>query len=214
MDRKTKRILMCAFGVFVCAVSVGIFKHAALGIDPFQTLMSGLTEVTKIRYGTLYVIVNGVLLIAALFFDRTKIGIGTLMNLFLFGYIVEFSQKICEHLIPDPSFPVRILLLVPAVVLLCFAAAVYFTANLGVSAYDAVSLILADRQKIIPFAWCRVITDVFCVIAGTVLLYTSGWSWGQISAVVGVGTILTAFFMGPLITWFREHVSDPFLENG
>jgi uncharacterized membrane protein YczE len=32
--------------------------------------------------------------------------------------------------------------------------------------------------------------------------------------VAGIGTILTAFFMGPLITWFREHISDPFLENG
>lgn len=213
MNKMTKRILMCAFGVVVCALSVGIFKHASLGIDPFQTLMSGLAEVTPIRYGTLYVIVNAVLLTVSLILDRSRIGIGTLLNLFFFGYIVEFSQKICESLIPDPSLPVRFVLLVPAVILLCFSAAVYFSADLGVSAYDAVSLILADRQKVIPFAFCRVITDVFCVLAGILLLRFAGWSWKEITAVVGIGTILTAFFMGPLIAWFREHVSEPFLEG-
>ena len=32
---------MSLFGVIICAISVGIFKIAALGVDPFQSLMSG-----------------------------------------------------------------------------------------------------------------------------------------------------------------------------
>ena len=31
-----KRIAMSLFGVIICAISVGIFKIAALGVDPFQ----------------------------------------------------------------------------------------------------------------------------------------------------------------------------------
>ena len=47
------RIAMSALGVLVCGVSVGMFKHASLGVDPFQSLMSGLDAVIPISFGTL-----------------------------------------------------------------------------------------------------------------------------------------------------------------
>ena len=50
---KKKRILMSVLGVAACGISVGMFKHAALGMDPFQSLMSGLDAVIPIRFGTL-----------------------------------------------------------------------------------------------------------------------------------------------------------------
>ncbi len=37
---KTRRIVMSALGVVICGISVGMFKHASLGVDPFQSLMS------------------------------------------------------------------------------------------------------------------------------------------------------------------------------
>ena len=138
---KTKRILMSALGVVICGISVGMFKHAALGVDPFQSLMSGLDAVIPIRFGTLYVIVNLILLLFALVFDRRKIGLATLINLFLLGYIAEFSQACCRSAFPDMSLPGRLALLTAAIVIMCLASAFYFTADLGVSTYDAVSLI-------------------------------------------------------------------------
>ena len=61
LHMKRKRILMSALGVVICGISVGMFKHAALGVDPFQSLMSGLDAVIPIRFGTLYVIANLIL---------------------------------------------------------------------------------------------------------------------------------------------------------
>ena len=40
-DNIKKRIGMSLFGVIICAVSVVIFKIAALGVDPFQSLIHG-----------------------------------------------------------------------------------------------------------------------------------------------------------------------------
>ena len=60
---KKRRIMMSLAGVLICAVSVGVFKIAALGVDPFQSLMSGLDAFIPIPFGTLYVIVNALLLI-------------------------------------------------------------------------------------------------------------------------------------------------------
>ncbi len=137
MNQMVKRIIMSVLGVVICGISVGMFKFAALGIDPFQSLMSGLDAVIPIRFGTLYIIVNVVLLLFALIFDRKKIGIATFINLFLLGYIVEFSQGLCERLMPDAPLWLRVVILLIAIVILCLSSALYFTADLGVSTYDA-----------------------------------------------------------------------------
>ena len=212
-DRKllVKRIFMSVLGVVICGISVGMFKFAALGIDPFQSLMSGLDAVIPIRFGTLYVIVNAVLLLFALIFDRRKIGIATFINLFLLGYIVEFSQSLCERLMPDASLPLRIVILLIAVVILCLSSALYFTADLGVSTYDAVALVWSEKQSKIKFAFCRVICDFVCVALGVGLLLLSGMKIMDVFGTVGVGTIITAFFMGPLISFFNNHIARPML---
>ena len=213
MNQMVKRILMSVFGVALCGVSVGMFKFAALGVDPFQSLMSGLDAVIPIRFGTLYVIVNAVLLLFALIFDRKKIGIATFINLFLLGYIVEFSQGLCEKLMPNASLWLRVVILLIAIVILCLSSALYFTADLGVSTYDAVALVWSQRQSKIKFAYCRVICDFICVALGVVLLLIAGKSFEEIFGSVGIGTIITAFFMGPLITFFNVRVAQPLLGN-
>ncbi len=209
-----KRILMSALGVAICGISVGMFKHASLGVDPFQSLMSGLDAVIPIHFGTLYVIVNLLLLVFALAFDRRKIGLATLINLFLLGYIAEFSQSCMAKLLPAPTLPLRLLILAIAIVIMCLASAFYFTADLGVSTYDAVALIWSEKQKRIAFPICRVITDLFCVLCGILLCMAAGFTLRQITGEVGIGTIITAFFMGPLIQFFNRHAARPFLYGG
>ncbi len=212
-EHMMRRVLMSALGVAICGISVGMFKHAALGVDPFQSLMSGLDAVIPIRFGTLYVIVNLVLLGFALAFDRRKIGLATLINLFLLGYIAEFSQGLMARLLPEPTLAVRLGLLAVAIVIMCLASAFYFTADLGVSTYDALALIWSQRQRRVPFAACRVITDLVCVVGGVALCGLAGFTLSQIAGEVGVGTLVTAFFMGPLIEFFNQKVARPFL-NG
>lgn len=212
-DKKSKRILMSVLGVMICGVSVGMFKRAELGVDPFQSLMSGLDAMIPISFGTLYVIANAVLLSFSLIFDRKKIGIATFINLFLLGYVAEYSQKFFEYIFPEMNRLSSLLLLLAAVIIMCLASSLYFTADLGVSTYDAVSLVISERQSKVSFRLCRIIGDLLCVIAGAFLCLLSGFSIGQIGTVIGAGTIITAFFMGPLIDYFNIHVAKPFLEK-
>lgn len=207
----TRRIVMCVLGVVICGLSVGMFKHAAFGVDPFQALMSGLDAVIPIRFGTLYVIVNLLLLCFSLVTDRRKIGLATFINLFLLGYIVEFSQSVCTRLFPEPGLGARILLFLLGLVILSLASALYFTADLGVSTYDAIALVWSEHQSRIPFQFCRIITDSVCVITGVTLCLISGMGASQIFGAVGIGTVVTAFFMGPLIAFFNRHVAQPLL---
>ncbi len=97
------------------------------------------------------------------------------------------------------------------VVIICFGSAFYMTADLGVSTYDAVALIICNTWKKGKFQYVRIATDLVCVILGAVLFLLSGGEFSGIPAIVGVGTIITAFFMGPLIEFFNVHIARPIL---
>lgn len=208
---KSRRILMSLSGVIICAISVGIFKIAALGVDPFQSLMSGLDQLIPIPFGTLYVIVNLLLLTFSIVVDRHNIGIATFINLFLLGYITQFTYDFLQTVIVNPSMVVRILCLLVGIVIICFGSALYMTADLGVSTYDAVAIVLSGKWKLAKFQYCRIGTDLVCVVAGTIIFLIGGGAVSQIPTIVGVGTIITAFFMGPLIEYFNVKVARPLL---
>lgn len=208
-----KRILMSLFGVIVCAISVGIFKIAALGVDPFQSFMAGLDALVPIKFGTLYVIANAVLFIFMLIFDRHYIGIATFINLFLLGYITQFTYEFLQTVIVEPAIWMRVVCLVVGVVIICFGSAFYMTADLGVSTYDAVALIIVNTWKRGKFQYVRIITDVVCVLLGVALFLISGGAAKDIITIAGVGTVITAFFMGPLIEFFNVHCARPILNK-
>ena len=210
---KMRRIMMSLFGVLICAVSVGIFKLAALGVDPFQSLMSGLDQLIPISFGTLYVIVNLILLSFSLLTDRHNIGIATFINLFLLGYVTQFTYDSLQKLFPTPTLLFRIACLLIGIVIICFGSALYMTADLGVSTYDAVAIVLANKWKIAKFKFCRIGTDLICVIAGIIVFLLGGGTISSIPTIVGVGTIVTAFFMGPLIELFNEKIARPLLNR-
>ena len=213
MSIKTRRILMSLCGVIICAVSVGVFKIAALGVDPFQSLMSGLDSLIPISFGTLYVIVNLLLLTFSLIVDRSKIGLATFINLFLLGYITEFTYEYLQTVFVAPSMITRALCLLVGIVVICFGSALYMTADLGVSTYDAIAIALSGKWKLARFQYCRIATDVVCVVSGVLLFLAAGGTIGQIPTIAGVGTIITAFFMGPLIEYFNVRVARPLLKK-
>jgi len=206
MTEKTKRILMTLGGVTICGFSVGMFSFSAFGMDPFQVLAHGIWKLTPLGFGLLYTIINLIMLLVVFLVDRHKIGLGTFMNIFLVGYLVQFSSWLYETLIPAPSILMKALFLIFGVVIMCFGSALYFTGDLGVSTYDAVSLIMAEKQ-VAKFHYCRVGTDLICTLIGGLLLYLK--TGMGVFTILGIGTIVTAFFMGPLIAFFNHHAAMP-----
>ena len=203
-----RRIVLALAGMIIAGISIGFFKRAFFGVDPFQCLCNGLNRVIPIGFGTLYMLINAALLLAVFFLDRHYIGISTFINLFLLGYIAEFSENILARVFGDLGIWGRILFLIIGIVITCIAAALYYTANLGVSAYDAIPLHISDRKPklfghVLPFRVIRIISDLICVGVGLALGFPAG-----------IGTVVTALFMGPLITFFRKTISDPLLARG
>ena len=198
---------MALAGMAIAGLAIGFFTRAFFGVDPFQCFCNGINQVIPIGFGTLYMLINAVLLIIDYFLDRHYIGISTFINLFLRGYAAEFSENQLARMFGEPAMPLRILFLLIGIVVSCIAAALYYTADLGVSTYDAIPLHIADRKpkvfdKVVPFRVIRIISDLICVSIGFALGF-----------LPGIGTIITALFMGPLITFFRKTMTDPMLKR-
>lgn len=199
MSEMKKRIIMTIVGVLTSGFCVGLFNFSVFGMDPFQVFAHGVCGkfVGLEHFGVFYMILNLIMLVAIFFLDKKKIGLGTLINIFFLGYVVQFSSWLFETWIPNPNLVIRIVALIVGLIILCLGASMYFTADLGVSTYDAVALILNERTKI-KFRYCRIGSDLICTLIGFLL-----------GAVVGVGTLVTAFFMGPIIDFFNKTVSIP-----
>ena len=202
-----RRVALAAVGMTLAGVAVALFKRAMFGVDPYQAFVNGLANVIPIRFGTLYMLVNALQLALVFFLDRHYIGISTLINLFLLGYVAEFGEAALARWFGDPTLAGQIASLVAGIVLSCLAAALYYTADLGVSTYDAIPLHISDRKpkllgRVLPFRAVRILSDLVCTGIGVAL-----------GAPVGVGTVITALFMGPLITFFRRTVSEPLLHG-
>ena len=211
MYMRLNRILMSLTGVIITAISVGAFKFAALGVDPFQTFMTGMDALIPIGFGTLYVIINAVLLLFALAFDRHYIGISTLINLFLLGYVVDFTVHLLTVLIPEATVAIRVVSFLLGFVFLCLGSSMYMTADLGVSTYDAIALVCTNKWTLGKFRYVRITTDIACILLGVTAFLVSGGSANQISSFLGIGTVLTAFFMGPLIDLFNRKIAQTLL---
>jgi uncharacterized membrane protein YczE len=139
-----RRLAMSFFGVVVCSFSIGFFKLAHFGTDPYQCLATGLSNMIPIGYGNVQAIMNILLLAVVFFFGRKHIGFATFFAVFLTGYIVELSVWLLNLTGIPMTIPVRIAYLAVGIVLMCIAASFYMTAALGVSPYDAQALMLAD----------------------------------------------------------------------
>jgi Predicted membrane protein len=194
-----RRITMVCIGTFFLGFSISLFVYANFGTDPYSCMNLGLSGKLGLQFGVWQLLMNCVFLVIIFFTGRHLIGIGTLLNMVFIGFIVDLFRGIYARILPAvPAFWVRVLVMAAAVLILSFMAALYMYPRLGTSPYDSIPVILSERTGI-QFRWCRVAWDLSAVLIG--------WLCGS---VVGVGTVLTALFLGPLIKWFTDWIAKHF----
>ncbi len=83
--------------------------------------------------------------------------------------------------------------------MVCFGVALYMFCDLGSAPYDRLGVIIENYSHgKIKFKWARVCLDIFSTVVG----FLTG-------SVIGIGTVIIAFFTGPIVSFFREKVIAP-----
>ena len=190
---------MSLAGNLLVGVGVAIFKYAALGNDPFNGMNMALSELFRIPYPTLQILVNILLFAIQLIAARELIGFGTVVNIFLIGYIVNFTYGLLVQLMGSPgSFAIQLLAMVTGMLICSLGLSLYQCSEMGTAPYDALALILDRKLKKLPYFWCRILCDGSCAL----ICFLAG-------GIVGLGTLVSAFGFGPVIAFFNKTVSEP-----
>lgn len=196
-----KRILIMLLGNIFLGMGVSIFKFSCLGNDAFNGMLMALADCTGMPYARFFVIFSICLFIVELLTGRGFIGIGTIVNTFFLGYIVTFFYDMWLNLFQIPEMLVlQIVVMLIGVIVCSLGISMYQTPDAGVSPYDSLSLILAERFGKIPYFWCRMLTDSICAL----VCFLAG-------GLVGLGTLAAAFGLGPFVHFFNVHFTEKIL---
>ena len=183
----TRRIVGMMVGIVIIGLGIALFKQSHLGNDSISALNMRLAELLGISLG----VQNG----------RKYIGLGTFVNGIGMGFIITFFyDPIAAAFGPAASLPEQLVWVVLAVLVTALGASLYQTADLGIAPYDYLSLGLRDYTHFQYFG-CRVFTDAFCALLC--------WLLG---GLVGLGTLICAFCLGPFIQFFNGLVSERVLQ--
>ncbi|MBJ7412174.1 MAG: hypothetical protein JHD15_17665 [Phenylobacterium sp.] len=182
----TRRLLQLLLGLSLYGASMALMVRAGLGLDPWDVFHQGLAGRVGLSIGLVVNIVGaGVLLLWIPL--RQWPGIGTIANVLVIGTAMDLSLLVLPDL---DGLPVRGAGLALAVVANGVAGALYIGAGLGPGPRDGLMTGLARRT-----GWP--IRRVRTGIELTVL--AAGWLLG---GTLGVGTVLYAFAIGPLVQAF------------
>ena len=193
----TRRIVGMVVGIVIIGLGIALFKQSHLGNDSISALNMRLAELLGISLGRMNIITNIVLFALELWLGRQYIGLGTFVNGLGIGYLVTaFYEPLAAFFGPAASLPVQLLWVALAVPVTALGASLYQTADLGIAPYDYLSLGLRDYTPV-PYFGCRVFTDALCALLC--------WLLG---GLVGIGTLICAFCLGPFIQFFNGLVSE------
>lgn len=209
-----KRIIFTVISIIVMGFGIALFNVSGFGVDPFTSMNMNISSTLGIGYGTFQLIVNAVIIVfVVIVAHRGLIGVGTVINMVGVGYCCEFFSGLISPRISD-NIAVRICLLAAGIIVLCFSCSLFFVSNIGVGPYDSISFMLSQFTPI-HYKWLRVMTDIAVIIIG--LVVSGGLTSllkGDVSSVknIGIGTIITAFMMGPLVNFFSKHITSKILD--
>lgn len=195
------RLLGVVIGNILLGIGIGIFKYSNMGNDPFSAMVLSLYQSFHLPYAVFLIILNCFIFVLEILFGRKYIGVGTIVNWFLLGYVVQFSMEFLEGNFPVlESFIVRIIVVVIGVLIASLGLSLYQTANAGISPYDSLAIIVNERLHI-PYFWSRIFFDSICAL----IAYFAG-------GLIGLGTLACAFGLGPVVTFFNKTVSEKVLK--
>ncbi len=189
--RLVRRLPQLLGGLGLYGWSMAMMIKAGLGLDPWDTFHQGLTGYLPLSFGQITMVVGALVLLAWIPLRQWP-GVGTVSNVLVIGLSADAGLA----LLPSPdALWARIVMMVSAVVLNGLAGAAYIGTHLGPGPRDGLMTGLAARTG-------RSLRVIRIGIELTVLVV--GFALG---GVVGVGTVLYAVAIGPLVQFFLPYVA-------
>lgn len=201
----TKSFFMMIVAVILMGMCVSMLVLSDMGTDPYSAMNYGISAKLGLSFGNYQLIINLVLLVLVIIFERNLIGTGTLGNMILVGYSADFFSWVWKDICHVPThltIGARVAFLIPGLIIFVISAAVYMQSGHGTAPYDAVSFLISDKiQKRTGKSMFRVVRIIYDLIATCIGFIAGG--------EVGIMTICMVILMGPTVDFvgnvFEKH---------
>lgn len=191
-----KRVLISFLGVTGMGFFLSFLVNCNLGTDPCTFMNRSISSRIGMGFGNWQLILNAFMFVIVLICKRSLIGFGTLFNMVLVGYYVDFFNWVWGKTLPSSVFiyaPTRWAIFLIALLLFMICASIYINADTGVAPYDGIPIILTEKITglfpRIPKMLVRIMWDALAIVIGVLF-----------GGVPIIGIILMALFLGPLIS--------------
>ena len=180
---KISTFFYLCFGLILFGLGEGLLIVSFTGASPWSVLAQGISLNVDLSIGTITFLISICVLFLWIFLDQ-KPGIGTVLNALIISVMID----LCIKFVPTPSdFIYQLILAICSVVLVGIGGGIYLVANLGPGPRDGLMIGLQKKTNL-PIALVRALLEITVV--------TIGWYLG---GVVGIGTLLFAFGIGPCV---------------
>lgn len=193
----TVRVVLLLVGLWIAHLGVTLFLQTNLGSDPFNVFVQGLFRAIPwpdwagMTHGRVHLLVSLLIMVVLLAVDRSYVGIGTVLCMALGGPIIDvYTLWLAPFLNETLPLAVRVPLLAVGCVILAFGMTIVIRSQAGTGPNDLVAVVLSDKSGK-PFGPVRIGVDLTFALVGFAL-----------GGVVGVGTIICAFLVGPAAQLF------------
>jgi uncharacterized membrane protein YczE len=172
-------------GLVLFGLGLALMVAADLGLGPWEVFHQGISDKTGIPIGTVGIIAGALVLVLWIPL-RERIGLGTILNVIVIGVVIDLTLLVVD----EPSAAAaQWTYLLAGLLAVGVGSGYYIGAGLGPGPRDGLMTGLARRGYSVALA--RTGIEVAALVAGALL-----------GGTVGVGTILYAFGIGPLVAYF------------
>ncbi len=184
------RFIKLIFGLFLYALGIVFAIQANIGYAPWEVFHVGLSQTLGISIGTASIAI-GALIVGLVMLLGEKIGIGTILNMFLIGIFLDWILLL-DWIPGAANFPIGVAMLILGLFTIALGSYYYIDSAFGAGPRDSLMVALTRMTKL-PVGLCRSGVEITVVLIG--------WKLG---GMVGIGTVVAAFGIGFCVqTTFR-----------
>lgn len=177
-----RRILVSVIGTFIAALGIRCIVASTLGADAVSTFLLGVGHFLPLRFGTLSILFNTLILVLIYLLKRELIGLSSIINSFGLGIFLNLLEDFGILVsIPEQLHLVAVII---GPILFGIGTGIYLLTNSGTGAYECL-MVLVIQKLHLSTKLGRILLDGSFMLAGFLL-----------GGPVGIGTVIIILLLG------------------
>ncbi len=200
-----KKIPILLIGFLLLSFGMILTMKSGLGMSSWGVLHQGVSLVSGFTFGKVTLVLGLVILVFSVLFLKSKVGIGTIVNVLLIGFLLDMFKYLITYE-PD-TYVYQGIMFIIGLIIMTLGRSIYISTKLGPGPRDGIFVGLS-RITQIDVKYIKPAVEFSVLLIGFLLGQSMGIN------LVGPGTVIAVVFSGYLVQfYFKKLGFNPKIEN-